>query len=114
MSRKCECSLSCLFAHFYWLLLYRVTHEDFVHLSQIIEFTFPTESAAVYYDHVNSRNSRGKLFSAFKNLRSALIDCALVVPRRKRRLPDEEFVDADGDNSKYFYIQTCWNSFNLY
>ena len=45
---------------------------------------FPSEVPSVYYESPRSKNPTGKLFDAFKNLRSQLLVCGLATATKSK------------------------------
>ena len=72
------------------LFIYRLTKEHFLFIAKLIIKLFPTEELELYFELVKSCNSRGKLFSCYRNLRSQLIACKLVNGRKRGRQTQEE------------------------
>ena len=57
-------------------------------LTRLIVSVFETEVADIYNEAILKKNSRGKLVSAYKKIRSDLISCGLVEPQRKMNKED--------------------------
>ena len=76
-----ESKLTLNFVYLFGLFFcsFRLTKQDFVHLSHIIVDTFPTEAAGTYYvPSSKSRNPTGKLLSAYTNLRHSLANVGII------------------------------------
>ena len=64
---------------------FRLSKQDFIHLSQIITEAFPSEAQGTYYAPPSkSKNPIGKLMSSYSNLRNILTDVGIITREQRR------------------------------
>lgn len=72
------------------MYVHRLDKEEFVTISKAIVELLPTETVGTYFiPSIGSIQAKGKLWSAYKNLRYSLQQAKLIKSREKRRVQDQ-------------------------